>query len=152
MAAEERRWRRGAGRRAVEAVGAGDASASGAGDGGTGADGAALASAAIVARAAAFSRRLIVGGQVHPAVPQDPTKDGSDAAARHDGDGRHALLENANEANDKDGHGADLLYDDGRVSHQRPKVVGLEPRVSLEMLEKGGPVGVVVRIYRDGLD
>lgn len=40
-----------------------------------------------------------------------------------------------------------MLYNDGRVSHQRPEVVGLHARVALEVLQEGGLVRVVVRVY-----
>lgn len=37
-----------------------------------------------------------------------------------------------------------MLQDDGRVGDEGPEVVGLEARVALEVLEKGGLVRVVV--------
>jgi hypothetical protein len=39
-----------------------------------------------------------------------------------------------------------VLQDDGRVGDEGPEVVGLKARIALEVLEKGGSVGVVVGI------
>jgi hypothetical protein len=39
-----------------------------------------------------------------------------------------------------------MLDDNGRISHQRPKVVRADSRVALEMVKEGLGVGIVVRV------
>lgn len=53
-------------------------------------------------------------------------------------------MEDADEAADEDGDGADVLHYDGGVGYQGPEVVGEETGVALEVGEEGGGVGVVV--------
>lgn len=55
-------------------------------------------------------------------------------------------MEDAHEADDEEDDGAHVLQNHRRVGHQRPEVVGLEPRVSLQVLEKRSLIGIVVRI------
>jgi len=90
----------------------------------------------------------VVVALADPPVPQQPADESGEAAPADDGDGAHALLEDADEADDEDDDGADVLDDDGGVGDQGPEVVGLEARVALEVLEEGGLVGVVVGVYK----
>lgn len=80
----------------------------------------------------------------YPALPEDPADKGGEAAPADDRHGRHALVVYAHEADDEDGHGADVLEDDGGVGDERPKVVRLQAGVALEVFEKRCLVGVVV--------
>ena len=66
-----------------------------------------------------------------PPVPDQPTEKSRKAAPADDGDGRHALLEYADETGDEDGDGAHLLQYDGGVGDQGPELVGLEAGVAL---------------------
>jgi hypothetical protein len=81
-----------------------------------------------------------------PAIPQNPAEDRTDATPSDDCDGRDALLENTNEADDKYNNGADMLDYNSRVRNQRPEVVRLKPRIPLEMFEKGILIGIIVRV------
>ena len=89
---------------------------------------------------------LVLALLADPPVPDGPAEKGGKAAPTHDGDGRHALGEDADEADDEDGDGAHLLDDDGGVGHERPELVGLQARVALQAVEESGLVRVVVRV------
>ena len=47
-----------------------------------------------------------------PVIPEYPAQNGAQTSHTDDGDGRDALLIDANEAADKDQDGANVLYDD----------------------------------------
>lgn len=81
-----------------------------------------------------------------PLLPQAPADEGGEAAPGHDSHGRDALLEDAAEADDEDDDGTHVLKDDGGIGDEGPKVVGLQAGVSLEVLQEGDLIGVVVGV------
>lgn len=84
-----------------------------------------------------------------PSVPHDPSQDSAYCSCPDNRDGRDSFLEYADEAHDEDYDRADLLNDDRRISDQRPEIVRLQSRISLEMLKECLLVGIVVRIYSE---
>lgn len=66
-----------------------------------------------------------------PVVPDYPAKDGADTPATDNSYRIDTLLENDSKAADEYNDGADMLYDDGEISHQRPEIVRLKSRVPL---------------------
>lgn len=83
----------------------------------------------------------------YPPVAKQPAEESGEAAPADNGHGAHALLEYADEADDEDDDGTDVLHDDGGVGDQGPELVGLKARVELELLEEGRLVGVVVGVW-----
>jgi hypothetical protein len=81
-----------------------------------------------------------------PPIPQEPAEERREAAPSHDGNGADALLEDPNETDHEYDDGADVLDDDGGIGDQRPKFVGLQARVPLQVLEEGGLIGIVIRV------
>lgn len=41
-----------------------------------------------------------------------------------------------------------MLHDNRRISHQRPEIIRSYSGISLEMIEKGFRIGVIIRIYQ----
>jgi hypothetical protein len=56
-------------------------------------------------------------------------------------------LKYANEADDEDYDGADVLDYDCRVCDERPEIVRLEAGIALEMFEEGILIGVIIWVY-----
>ena len=81
-----------------------------------------------------------------PRHPYHPAEEGAETAASGDRQALDALLQDEAEAGREDDDGTDLLHDDGGVGKQGPELVRLEPWVTLEALEKGGTIGVVVAV------
>lgn len=41
-----------------------------------------------------------------------------------------------------------MLDNDSRLSYQRPEIIGAQARISLEVVQKGFSIGVIIRILR----
>lgn len=61
-------------------------------------------------------------------------------------------MEDANEADDEDYDGADVLDYDCGVGDKRPEVVGLETGISLEMFEEGFLIGIIIRVFATSVE
>lgn len=66
-----------------------------------------------------------------PVVPKYPAEDGTNTPPADHSDRVDTLLEYDSKTADEYNDGADMLYDDSEISHQRPEIVWLESRVSL---------------------
>ena len=53
-------------------------------------------------------------------------------------------MEYANETDDEDYDGADMLDNDCRICYQRPEVVWLETWIPLQMFEEGILIGIII--------
>jgi hypothetical protein len=81
----------------------------------------------------------------HPVVPECPRQNRAQTRPNDDSDGRDASLDDGDEATAKYDHGGKMLHDDCAIRHQRPELVGLKSRVTLQVIEKCGFIRVVVR-------
>ena len=85
----------------------------------------------------------------YPPVPKQPSQHRRHASPSCHGHKIDPFLKYTNKTEDEDDDGAHLLDDDCRIGDERPEVVGLDPWVALETLEKRGLVGIVVWIYQN---